>query len=128
MWEANVDGYTTAAELAKLLGHPVRLRILDILAEHEACVCHLTTVLHQRQAYVSQHLMRLREAGLVTDRRDGLMVYYQLAEPALQGVLAILRDVVRRRDADAIFPTVPHAPVEGCPCPCCNPASDDTCC
>ncbi len=123
-----MDGYTTAAELAKLLGHPVRLRILDILAEHEACVCHLTAILHQRQAYVSQHLMRLREADLVTDRRDGLMVYYQLAEPALQGVTAILRDVVRRRDADAAFAPVPRAPVSGCPCPCCNPTSDDTCC
>jgi len=123
-----MDGYTTAAELAKLLGHPVRLRILDILAEHEACVCHLTAILHQRQAYVSQHLMRLREAGLVIDRRDGLMVYYQLAEPALQGVTAILRDVVRRRDAAATFSPVPRAPVPGCPCPCCNDTGGDTCC
>jgi len=124
-----VDGYTTAAELAKLLGHPVRLRILDILAEHEACVCHLTTVLHKRQAYVSQHLMRLREAGLVTDRRDGLMVYYQLAEPALPGVLAILREVVRRRDPDAAFEPVPHSPVPGCPCPRCQSSPNgEPCC
>ena len=119
-----MDGYTTAAELAKLLGHPVRLRILDILAEHEACVCHLTAILHQRQAYVSQHLMRLREADLVTDRRDGLMVYYQLAEPALQGISAILRDVVRRRDADAAFAPVPPAPIAGCTCPVCQPMAD----
>lgn len=123
-----MDGYLKAADLAKLLGHPVRMRILDILAQHEACVCHLTTVLHKRQAYVSQHLMRLREAGLVTDRRDGLMVFYQLAEPALQGVLAILRDVVRRRDPDSVFDSIPQVPVPGCPCPRCNPASDDTCC
>lgn len=123
-----MDGYTMAAELAKLLGHPVRLRILDILAEHEACVCHLTTVLHKRQAYVSQHLMRLREAGLVTDRRDGLMVYYQLAEPALPGVLAILRDMVRHREPDATFLPVPRAPVPGCPCPRCQATQESDAC
>lgn len=120
-----MDGYIAAAELAKVLGHPVRLRILDILARQEACVCHLATILHKRQAYVSQQLMRLREAGLVTDRREGVMVSYQLAEPAAQGVLAILRDVVRRREGDAVFAPVPEPPLAGCPCPRCQPAANE---
>ena len=66
-----MDPYRVQADLIKAMAHPTRLHLLDILAQGEACVCHLTTILGQRQPYVSQHLMVLREAGLVTDRKDG---------------------------------------------------------
>ena len=71
--------YQRQANLFKLLMHPVRLAILDALShDDEACVCHLEAVLHQRQAYISQQLMVLREAGLIDMRREGWNVYYRL--------------------------------------------------
>ncbi len=54
-------------ELAKVFGalsHPARLLLLQLLAQEEQCVCHLTAVLRQRQPYVSQQLSVLRDAGL----------------------------------------------------------------
>ena len=53
--------YQRQAELFSLLSHPVRLRILDILAQGEACVCHLCAALDQRQAYMSQQLAKLKD-------------------------------------------------------------------
>ena len=114
------NAYTLQASAVKALAHPTRLRILDILAHEEACVCHLTAVLRQRQPYVSQQLMILREAGLVTDRRDGVMVYYRLADPATAEAVAATRALLRVTGQDVDFPPVPHEPVEGCPCPHCG--------
>jgi DNA-binding transcriptional ArsR family regulator len=75
------------AELFNALAHPRRLEILELLRDGEACVCHIQAMLDQRQAYISQHLNVLRQAGLVNSRKDGLRVYYNLSDP---GVLAIL--------------------------------------
>ena len=76
------------AEVFRAFGHPVRLEIIDILrVEGEACVCHLENRLGLRQAYLSQQLGRLREAGLVVDRRQGLNVFYQLASALIEDVL-----------------------------------------
>ena len=55
--------YQLTATIMKALVHPVRLQILQVLRDGEACVCHLEAVLNQRQAYISQQLMRLRDAG-----------------------------------------------------------------
>ena len=75
-----MDGYAAAGDLFKACGHPVRLQILEVLLrDGEACVCHLEAHLGQRQAAISQHLAKLRQVGLVTDRRDGWNVYYSVA-------------------------------------------------
>ena len=76
--------------LLKALGHPVRLQIVDILRRGEICVCHIEAVLGRRQAYISQQLMVLREAGLVEYRKDGLQVFYRLANPVADELLDIL--------------------------------------
>jgi DNA-binding transcriptional ArsR family regulator len=115
------SGFKAQAQLFRALSHPVRLRILDILACQEACVCHLTTILGQRQPYVSQQLATLREAGLVTDRRDGTLIYYRLADDHLSTLLehgkAVVRDLM---GDDVIFAPVPEEAVANCPCPRCQ--------
>jgi DNA-binding transcriptional ArsR family regulator len=95
----------------KALAHPARLRILDILRGGEVCVCHLETALGRRQAYVSQQLMVLREAGLVEVRKDGQQVYYRLVDDLTASLLAA-----------ALGPTgnTGPEPLAGCPCPCCT--------
>jgi ArsR family transcriptional regulator len=71
------------SQLFQTLAQPSRLSILQTIGEGEACVCHLEAVLGYRQAYISQQLMALREAGLVSPRRDGRNIFYQLADPEL---------------------------------------------
>jgi DNA-binding transcriptional ArsR family regulator len=115
-----MDGYRALAGLLKAMSHPTRLQILDILAQGEACVCHLTAILQQRQPYVSQHLMILREAGLVADRKDGVMVYYRLADGRLPAVQALAREMLAAMGQPVAMPTIPPVPVPGCPCPHCG--------
>jgi ArsR family transcriptional regulator len=81
------SAFETEARLLALLAHPMRLQILELLRHGEVCVCDMQAALNQRQAYISQHLMVLREAGLVTRRKEGLRVYYQLSEPCILRVL-----------------------------------------
>lgn len=74
-------------QLFKILGHPIRLAILELLRDGEHCVCHMEAHLGLRQAAISQQLALLREAGLVLDRRDGWNVFYRLGDLALLNLL-----------------------------------------
>jgi ArsR family transcriptional regulator len=82
--------YTNQSLLLKALAHPTRLQILDMLRHGELCVCHIEATLCKRQAYISQQLMTLREAGLVDSRKEGLKVYYHIVDPRVEAVLEIL--------------------------------------
>ena len=114
------DGYKKQADLIKALAHPTRLQILDVLSQEEACVCHLTTILEKRQPNVSQHLMVLREAGLVKDRKDGNIIYYRLADERTTETVAKARELLLALDPEVRFPGVPLAPLAGCSCPRCT--------
>ena len=69
----------TSAQL-KAFADPTRLRILNLLHEGELCVCHLVEILDQAQPSVSRHLGLLRQAGLVSVRKEGNWRYYALPE------------------------------------------------
>jgi DNA-binding transcriptional ArsR family regulator len=115
------SGYQKQAQLFRALSHPVRLRILDILSRQEACVCHLTAILGKRQPYVSQQLATLRDAGLVTDRREGTLIYYSLTDEHLAELLAEGKAVVHDLAEEGIaFPSVPESALAHCPCPRCQ--------
>ncbi|HDQ73483.1 MAG TPA: transcriptional regulator [Chloroflexi bacterium] len=102
--------YQHFSDLFQILSHPVRLHILDELRRDEACVCHLQTVLDRPQAYVSQQLRVLREADLVSDRRDGLLVYYRINDRQVKQLLD-----------DFLGPAGESACLPDCPCPKCTP-------
>jgi ArsR family transcriptional regulator len=99
--------------LYKALMHPARLAILDELRQGEACVCHLEAQLGLRQAYVSQQLMVLREAGLVIDRRQGLNAFYAVADERVFNLM----DLARGMAGHAHWP---RPDVVRCPCPHCQ--------
>lgn len=65
-------------EAAKAMGHPTRLRMLAMLAGGELCVCQMIAVLEVAPSTVSQHLSVLAHAGLVTERKEGRLVFYRL--------------------------------------------------
>jgi ArsR family transcriptional regulator len=79
--------YQTQTQFYKALMHPTRLAILDILRDGEQCVCHMEAVFSLRQAHISQHLMVLRDAGLVADRRDGWNIFYRVIKPEIYQVV-----------------------------------------
>jgi ArsR family transcriptional regulator, arsenate/arsenite/antimonite-responsive transcriptional repressor len=68
-------------ELFKAFADPVRIRLLNLLARGEVCVCHLHEALDLPQSTVSRHLAYLRKRGLVIGRKEGLWVHYRLAKP-----------------------------------------------
>jgi len=92
-----MNGYGVQARLLKAIAHPMRLQILDALRDGEQCVCDLETTLGLRQAYVSQQLMMLRRAGLVTDRKEGLRVYYRVSDSGVYAVLDVTRSLASRQ-------------------------------
>lgn len=111
-----MDSYETQSELLKALSHPTRLAILDILREGEQCVCHMEATLGLRQAYISQQLMILKNAGLIEARRDGLNLYYRVTKSEIFHVLdtlSVVTGVVNK------LPKHKHANTD-CPCPKCN--------
>jgi DNA-binding transcriptional ArsR family regulator len=117
-----MDSYTTQTEFLKALSHPTRLAILEILRDGEQCVCHMEATLDLRQAYISQQLMILKQAGLLEARRDGLNLYYRVIKLEIFTVLDALQGVT------GISPKLPkhkHAKA-GCPCPKCNTSSTRT--
>jgi ArsR family transcriptional regulator len=83
----NIKAYQTKAEIFQMLSHPVRLQILDELRKREGCVCHLQAVTRRPQAYISQQLRVLRDAGLVIDVKDGQNVYYHLINETVREIL-----------------------------------------
>jgi ArsR family transcriptional regulator len=109
--------YEDQTQIFKVLTHPARLAILDILRDGEHCVCHMEAHLGYRQAYISQQLSVLREAGLVLDRRDGWNIFYRVADARVYTLL----------DAVQIMTGKTTPPLSGeevaCPCPKCNPST-----
>lgn len=82
-----------AADFLKALAHESRLMILCILAEGEKSVSELEDILQLRQPTVSQQLARLRADGLVSTRRDGKAIYYNLASAEARVVIGAIYDV-----------------------------------
>lgn len=68
----------SATDLFSALAHDTRLRCLLLLRHRELCVCELTEAIGAAQPHISRHLARLRELGLVTDRREGLWIHYRI--------------------------------------------------
>ena len=73
----------TLSLLFQTLSPSARLEIVLAIGEAETCVCHLEAMLGYRQAYISQHLMALRNADLIESRREGRYIYHRLKDPAL---------------------------------------------
>jgi len=110
------------AETFRLMGQPVRIQILLTIARQEACVCHIEAALGIRQAVISQHLMVLRDAGLVAASRDGRNIFYHLAKPGLYQAICQVA-VVAGVAADDLA-QFSRRPLPDCPCPRCNPGVD----
>lgn len=113
-----MKNYEKQAALLKLLSHPLRLHILDILRAEDECVCHLSAALSKPQPYVSQQLAILRNGGAVTDYREGTNIFYRLAD---ENVRRLVEAACGPQMAESGRQTgVGHRVVVGCHCPKCT--------
>jgi DNA-binding transcriptional ArsR family regulator len=109
----NISSVESVSNLLQTIGPSARLQILLAIGAGETCVCHLEAMLGLRQAALSQHLMALRQAGVVSDRRQGRYIHYRLRNPAL---LDLIHQAAEMQNV-----TLPElAPSADCCCPDCS--------
>jgi DNA-binding transcriptional ArsR family regulator len=86
--------YQAKAEFFKTLGHPARIRVLELLSEGDRPVAEILPDVGIEAAHLSQQLAVLRKAGLVTSRRDGPVVIYSLTSPRVAELLTVARSIL----------------------------------
>ena len=91
----NYELYEYRARILKALAHPSRLMMVDALSEGERCVCELQQIVGSDMSTVSKHLAVLKAAGLVSDRKQGLKVFYRLEVACIKCFLDCADAVVR---------------------------------
>ena len=98
-----------------------RIAILLAIGQGEACVCHLETTLGWRQAYISQHLMALRKADILEDRREGRYVFYRLKNPSYLDLINASAKVCGL-SRENVMDLTQSQTYSSCECPHCSPA------
>ncbi len=86
--------YQLKAEFFKTLGHPARIRVLELLSEREHSVAEMLPEVGIEPAHLSQQLSVLRRANLVTSRKEGSSVHYSLTSPYVAELLAVARRIL----------------------------------
>ncbi|MGB6688488.1 MAG: metalloregulator ArsR/SmtB family transcription factor [Terracidiphilus sp.] len=76
------------------LGDNTRLRLLNLMGDQEICVCYFVEILDQPQPKISRHLAYLRNAGIVTARREGKWMHYRIVMPPNEGAAEVLREIL----------------------------------
>jgi ArsR family transcriptional regulator len=87
------------AGLFAALADTTRLRLLNLMAGHEVCVCHFVEILGQSQPKISRHLAYLRQAGIVAARREGKWMHYSICPPA-DATAAVLAAALAALESD----------------------------
>ncbi len=92
--------FTQFAEVAKALGNPHRLAILELLAQHERGVDDVASAARLSVANASQHLRLMRKVGLLVSRRNGTQILYRMSDPAVLDLVRALHRVGERNVAE----------------------------
>lgn len=102
------------------IASPQRVAILLAVGRGEACVCHLEASLGWRQAYISQHLMALRKADILQDRREGRYIFYSLKDASILD-LVTASATISGLSADTVSALINTQMNPSCECPQCAP-------
>ncbi|MEW5912155.1 MAG: metalloregulator ArsR/SmtB family transcription factor [Thermodesulfobacteriota bacterium] len=89
-----------AAEMLKVMGHPLRIRIAQSLEDGERKVGEIAEAVEAAQSVTSQHLKAMRVRGLLNTRREATCVYYSIARPEVYKILDCIRESARRAAAE----------------------------
>ena len=93
--------YVVKAQLFRVLGHPVRIRMLEILSDGERSVGDLQAELNLDSSGTSQHLAALRQQGVLESRRAGTSVYYRIRDPRVSQLLAVAKQILTSAFTDS---------------------------
>jgi DNA-binding transcriptional ArsR family regulator len=105
------------SDLLREISAPSRMRIILAIGKEEVCVCHLEATLGMRQAYLSQHLMALRKAGVLITNRDGRFINYRLAEPKILDLIYMAAGILNEPGKDLLSKEFKQ---HECRCPRCS--------
>jgi len=89
--------YEMKAEMLQAIAHPIRLAVVDFLADGEQCVCDIAAHVGARRSNMSRHLAVMLKAGVLGCRKDGLRVLYSLRAPCIAGCLTCVTDALREQ-------------------------------
>ena len=89
------------AGIAKAVAHPLRVAVIDFLRDGEKCVCEIAEHLGSERSNVSRHLSVMVRAGVLTCRKDGLKVFYNLRTPCIAEFLSCVTRVVKQQAKDS---------------------------
>ena len=89
--------YEKQAEIAKAIGHPLRVAIIDFLRDGEQCVCDIAEHIGSERSNVSRHLSLMVNVGLLDYRKDGLKVIYRLETPCVLDFLSCVSQVLKKQ-------------------------------
>ena len=95
--------YEARARIIKAMAHPTRLFLVDELSRKSRCVCELTALVGADTSTVSKHLSILKAAGIVSDEKRGLQVWYTLKMPCVMSFFGCVEQVLRRAADDHIL-------------------------
>ena len=96
--KVKMTGESRIAEIGKALAHPVRVKMLRLLADGERCGCEFAPILQIDPSVVSRYLALLARAGLVTSHRDGVRVMWRLTDPSVLDVLEQMEALAATRE------------------------------
>ena len=94
--------YGLKADVIAAAGNPIRLAIIDFLTGGEQCVCDIAAHVGAKRSNVSRHLGVLLDAGIVSQRKDGLKMIYALRTPCILNFMRCVEGVLRERARDAV--------------------------
>ena len=94
--------FDARARIFKALAHPSRLYMVDVLSHGERCVCDLTGMVGADMSTVSKHLSVLKSAGIVSDEKRGMQVYYTLKMPCVMHFFDCVGEVLTRSAAEQV--------------------------
>lgn len=89
--------YEKQANIAKAMGHPVRIAVIDFLQNGEQCVCDIAAKVKTERTNLSKHLALMVAAGVLESRKDGLKVIYKIKTPCILRFLECLRQCLREQ-------------------------------
>ena len=92
--------YERQAEIAKAVAHPLRIAVIDFLTDGERCVCEIAGHVGSERSNISRHLAVMVHAGVLTCRKDGLKVFYDLKTPCVAQCLSCITRVVKQQARD----------------------------
>jgi len=94
--------YEVQAEYFKALSHSTRIKILEYLKDGEKCVCEIVPWLKEKQSNVSRHLAALKRAGILSSKKRGVSVYYEVKDKNVYKILNLVLESLRKMTREKV--------------------------